>query len=132
MTCKSCIHYGRCELLRVTEGLTPTNETCCFFLNKARFIELPCAMGETVYVARSTIMLPALDGVNIPKVFEAKVVSVRMNSSGFFFKVAINTQWFDARGIKLKEKFYVYHAKAIGSVVFLSEEEAQKALADKV
>ena len=132
MTCKSCIHYGRCELLRVTKGLPQNDETCCFFLNKSRFIELPCAMGETVYVSRSSITLPEMDVIDIPKVFEARVVSIRMDSNGFFFKTAIDTRWFDDKGLVMNERFYTFNAKSIGSVVFFSQEEAQKALANKV
>ena len=65
MTCKDCIHYDVCS------GFTPTDldrdifdycregrtdeipdieERCNGFKPKSRFIELPCAVGDTVYV----------------------------------------------------------------------------------
>lgn len=45
MTCKDCIHYDMCERLNFSE----TIDDCEFFKNKSRFIELPCKVGDTVF-----------------------------------------------------------------------------------
>lgn len=57
MTCKDCIHYDVCEAvrgrsnrvgknsLRVAEKHCPYNS----FKDKSRFVELPCKVGDTAY-----------------------------------------------------------------------------------
>ena len=47
--CNKCIHFESCGLCKVTRGLSPAYAACDFFLDKSRFIELPCKPGTTVY-----------------------------------------------------------------------------------
>lgn len=44
-TCKDCIHCDVCLL----DSYTPAND-CDYFKDKSKFLELPCAIGETVYM----------------------------------------------------------------------------------
>ena len=61
MTCKDCIHVEVCEDLtkaklspKRAEELLPVlrehGKTCKHFKNRSRFVELPCVVGEYVYV----------------------------------------------------------------------------------
>lgn len=59
MTCKDCVHYEACKMILlsaypdVTEveiKQTVNNSTeCDQFKDKARFVELPCKVRDTVY-----------------------------------------------------------------------------------
>ena len=42
MTCKDCVHYKPCFYANI--------DTCGMFKDKSKFIELPCKVGDTVYV----------------------------------------------------------------------------------
>ena len=44
-TCKDCIHCDVCQL----DPNTLVND-CEWFKDKSKFIELPCSIGETVYM----------------------------------------------------------------------------------
>lgn len=52
-TCKDCIHYDACKDMYdgIKEDFDDKAEVeCCeFFKDKDRFIELPCAVGDTVF-----------------------------------------------------------------------------------
>jgi hypothetical protein len=50
VTCKDCIHYERCDT--IFDGLLSNrdNEPCYQFDDKSRYIELPCKVGDTMYV----------------------------------------------------------------------------------
>lgn len=57
MTCKDCIHYDICEShkneLFHAFGVTSYSmnpESCKDFKDHSRFIELPCKVGDTVFV----------------------------------------------------------------------------------
>lgn len=51
MTCKDCIHYEVCNALDESgqvKILVPSQ--CGYFKDKSKYIELPCIIGDTVYV----------------------------------------------------------------------------------
>ena len=52
MTCSDCIHYRVCENAYCWIDPNDSNKktTCFQFKPKSHFIELPCAVGDTVYV----------------------------------------------------------------------------------
>lgn len=54
MTCKDCIHYEICNKRKNSISLDPMGcgYKCPDFKDKSRFIELPCKVGDTVYVIR--------------------------------------------------------------------------------
>ena len=43
--CEECIHYGICEWVPKFEG-----KACSKFKDSARFVELPCSIGDTAYI----------------------------------------------------------------------------------
>lgn len=45
-TCKDCINSDKCPTALACSG----NPICSMFKDKSRFIELPCKVGDTVYV----------------------------------------------------------------------------------
>lgn len=56
-TCKECLHNGVCSLWRAAEGQDASNYTvgggCREFLDQARFAEVPCRAGDTVWCISS-------------------------------------------------------------------------------
>ena len=51
MTCKDCIHYGLCETKGNAEVFVRGIENICgYFKDKSKYIELPCKVGDTLYV----------------------------------------------------------------------------------
>ena len=54
MTCKDCIHFDRCKGLYRFERLQKAaSKGCSYFRDSARFVELPCKVGDTVYYFNS-------------------------------------------------------------------------------
>ena len=52
MTCKDCYHYDVCAIHGIdVENTTFKKELCCGeFKDKSRIIELPCNVGDEIYV----------------------------------------------------------------------------------
>lgn len=52
-TCADCIHYEVCDpYVAPNESFPEMKGGCGCFKDKSRFIELPCAVGDTVYVTK--------------------------------------------------------------------------------
>ena len=57
-TCKDCIHYDVCLLERdnskdklTADGLfKKAEEDCAYFKDKSRIVELPCKVGDTIWI----------------------------------------------------------------------------------
>lgn len=51
MKCENCIHYDACKKISDVHGLAFGNSPFCDrFKDKSLFVELPCKIGETVYM----------------------------------------------------------------------------------
>lgn len=48
MTCKDCVHYEAC--LDWYRGFKARPAKCEHFKDKSKFIELPCKVGDTVFI----------------------------------------------------------------------------------
>ncbi len=61
MTCKDCIHSGVCWLERQNEGsLEDVGEhyQCSDYLSEKKIVELPCGLGDKVYIITTCGELP--------------------------------------------------------------------------
>ena len=45
MTCKDCLYYEICDAVYICG----VNDCCAHFKDRAKYIELPCKIGDTVY-----------------------------------------------------------------------------------
>ena len=107
--CKECLHNSVCVML--------FTENCEFFKDSSVFVELPCRVGDVVYcidvIDYETVILgmveyfSALDGSGNGS------MEIRMPKEVPDI-VSITCDW-----------------KQIGKTVFLTREEAEKAIADK-
>lgn len=123
VTCKDCIHYERCDT--IFDGLLSNrdNEPCHQFNDKSRYIELPCKVGDTLYVNYKYL-----------RNWESKTYPVRVNAIRLDTKK--NNHRICVRGtFHLKEDYsYEYMATfkfdSIGKTLFRTREEAEQALVE--
>lgn len=117
MTCKDCIHYDVCVIV---EHQTSDDEDyltefgCSDFKSKSRYIELPCAVGDTVFwVTKSCDE----NGRENSAIHEGTIISFSLQNDGL---------WFYCR-YKYGLTFW-HKIEYFGKTVFLTKEEAEKAL----
>jgi hypothetical protein len=110
-SCKDCVHYELCfdyTHLKHSKDLPDNREDVCeHFKYKAKFVELPCKVGETVYC-----LIEGFDFVS-----EGRVRSITMYDNCMAVEIAV----------------YGYYAqrrtnKDFGHSVFLTKEEAEQKL----
>lgn len=127
MTCKDCVHndvcnywvkkqYGENRYLEAREGFI-----CEDFKDKSKFVELPCKVGDIVY------LIPALVnmiGFNIKgiEIFKCKVKSITIQSNN---SIRVNLCQGD------KTISYYIQSFDFGKTVFLTYEEAEAALKER-
>lgn len=110
MTCKDCVHYDVCQY----DGeLCDNPDMCEFFKPKSRFVELPCKVGQTVYVVSPTYPLRN----SIYECTIAQVTIERIKGEVVFGFLCYGGMCFDSMDI--------------GKTVFPSREEAELALKER-
>lgn len=103
-TCKECLHLPVCELLRSRgerDAASFQLSGCDHFKDRARFVELPCKMGGTLYMIvtkRSRVYTPEFSFIKITHLTELNAFRV---------------------------------VRCFGKTVFLTRKEAEKALAER-
>lgn len=109
-----------------------------------RVVELPCKVGDKVFVWSKTIPTHEAeefdeDG-NGPDFVEAKIISIRKNSKGWFVKFSVYLHWQDTvhdpecgdyDEFVLKSRYFTFPAGSIGRTVFLTREAAEAALKER-
>lgn len=115
MTCKDCMHNKVC-IVYVQIG--DDGNICPHFADKAQYIKLPCKVGDTVYTNFSVAgdYLRAKD-----KPYVCKIVFIGINASDDFDGGFINIKFKNGR-------MWQFIFSDIGKTVFLTHEEAEKAL----
>ena len=107
MTYKNCIHNEIC----IFRGKGDCPDNCAQFKDKARFVELPCKVGDTVHILGHR--------------FPCEIEKICIEEDGLFFEYVeyerspeLTELWDDG----------TFEPKEIGKTVFLTWEEAEKAL----
>ena len=114
MNCKDCLHFDVCESYSKRESLATLYcaEECPGFTYKSEWVHLPCKVGDVVYqVTRNFIS-------------EFRVRFVEIATCGNLF---LHTDLIS--GIVYTGE--VFSESDIGKTVFLTREEAEKALKDR-
>lgn len=115
MTCKECLCCDVCVYLHDTESVDfeEINPLACkHFKPKSRFVELPCEVGDRVY------SINIGDEKSLKIWIEPngdRITQIKINRGGYHFKC-----WWG-----------YFHLSDIGKTVFLSREEAEKALKER-
>ena len=116
MLCKDCVHYEVCKdyVESALDGLQYNDsqmngDDCEFFKDRSRFVELPCKVGDTVFVVEEIAE-------------ERKIIKDHVETIGIgYYADGVNIYQFD--GIKTDGYF-----EDFGKTVFLTREEAEQAL----
>ncbi len=111
MTCKDCIHNEKCALIWFCEFFGASAGICDRFQDKSKIIELPCKIGDKIYAILG-------DGTPPSCVEEGKVFKITLTRDG---AVWLSASAFD--GFEINRRI-----DDIGKTVFLTREEAEKAL----
>ena len=124
MTCKDCIHYTVCKALEEQVGMIDARQCGCY-KDKSRFIELPCNEGDMVYIVERQYDNGHKTIKSSPKVYgEIHVVEGRYGYNKkhpFFSPVKVCYRI-------VRRAFKISYLKDFGKSVFLTREEAEKAL----
>ena len=120
MTCKDCIHYDLCRSFsRIQLGwhgnsvhyVENMEEICKDFKDRSRFVELPCKVGDTLFVPTRNL------------VSEYKIVSFHVCGEGIWYRTNV------IKGILTR--LISDNVENIGKTVFLTREEAEQALKER-
>lgn len=109
MTCKDCIHFDACKSLLEAQGYIvdgdghEADKRCDQFAARSKYIEMPCKIGDTAWVLRK---------------FRHERIIKKGEISEIYFTPSM----------KLQVAVHGLGRGRIGKVVFLSKEEAEKAL----
>ena len=118
--CADCVHVEVCRFTDLPAPLSDSyireseciEKRCGNFKNRARFVEVPCAVGDTVYVIE-----------NIAG--EEKIIQDSVETIGIgYYADGVELYQFD--GIKTDGYFSDF-----GKTVFLTREEAEQALKER-
>ena len=126
-SCADCVHAEVCrEYDRAFWGHTPNKhsdlinakpEDCPYFKARARFVELPCRVGDKVYF-------------NNVHLRYARVIAIYIDASGGMFDLDITTNIATATGYEhFINKDYTF--EDIGKRLVLTREEAEQALKER-
>ena len=107
-TCANCIHEKVCKKRHFPSMFGLTGDGCDDFKDKSRYIELPCAVGDTVYCIQPYFNH---DTKKYKEIIKPKVVD-------FVFTMPFLAE---SKGEILREKDF-------GKTVFLTKEDAEKVL----
>ena len=106
-TCKDCVHVDVCN----SRCPDPNNERliCDNFKDRSRFVELPCEVGDTVYILGKEIFCDEIDEISIEKLPDG-ILCFRAYC---------------------KELKISLDLKDFGTIAFLTKEEAEQALKER-
>lgn len=131
--CKNCLHYEVCadvmkkELFIKEKMLKIANPICKCFLDKSKIIELPCKVGDTVYEFDDIVDVD----------FCNECESYYAGGMGDYPCCEKTTHGFrHSKCIKIVERvadedFILRFLKYFGKTVFLTREEAERALKER-
>ena len=119
MTCKDCLYYEPCSTLNAEFKKHPKDfidsdlcaKQCTTFKDRSRFVELPCKFGDTLFVPTRNL------------VSEYKVVSFHVCGEGIWYRTNV------IKGILTR--LISDNVENIGKTVFLTREEAERALKER-
>ena len=113
-TCKDCLHSEICPW-------DCDSVVCERFKDKSKFVELPCKVGDTVYFFCDTF------GVVLPYFVETLNIS--------YYEKNLNYYSYEANCTNVEENELLdsidFDIEDIGESVFLTKEEAEKALKER-
>lgn len=120
--CKNCIHYCLCnyeEICHYDIDNIKNAKDCSFFQGRSRFVELPCKVGDTVYMLTEQTQKLGRKKITKTVIVECCVDNFRIGDAGYPSAALCNNEnvW-----------HYGVEPKMFGESIFLSREAAEQAL----
>lgn len=113
--CENCYHYDVCN---GRPDVAAYGCKCEDFKDKSLIVELPCKVGDTVYYIG-----------NLQSILTLKVVSVHLSDEGKIRKKKHKSHFCAIeKNSKITGRYYL---DTMGSLAFLTREEAEKALKER-
>ena len=106
--CKDCIFFPKCDEYPFDES------GCKDFKDRSRFVELPCKVGDTVWFTTYG---------HIPTCTEVNKISCNIGTNGLH-------SYFETQDFTGNTDYF--HGEAFGKTVFLTREEAEAALSERM
>ncbi len=124
MTCKDCIYYSGCSGILNDFGmrLNPAREVCDRFKDRSRFVELPCHVGDTVYMLTEQTQKLGHKKVTKTVIVECCVDNFRIGDAGYPSAALCDSENVWCYGVE---------PKMFGEIIFLSREEAEQFLKER-
>ncbi len=149
-TCKNCIHYELCEEAYISECAELLNtdvdaidrtkinmsecDSCEHFKDRSKFVELPCKVGAKIYRMIFRYDRNSRPAKKIPSHYlEEPVVGMHICDSRLRVNALSNKKYRDYIIVKCNNTNQLHHIPIakIGKTVFLTKEEAEKALEER-
>ena len=118
-SCNDCIHNEICQQIDEPFNIIDADMNCADFKHRSRFVELPCKVGDKVY----------LDNLHIKY---ADVIGIYIDAFGgmFYLRIYTNIQLANGFGYEyFISKDYTF--EDIGKRIFLTKEAAEQALKER-
>lgn len=128
-TCKDCLHWKVCNEYRgafwghkaqySSPIINASADSCIFYKDRSRFVELPCKVGDKVYLDNLHIKYADVIGIYIDAfggVFDLRVYTNIQLANGFGYEYFISKD---------------YTFEDIGKRIFLTREQAEQALKER-
>ena len=114
-TCKDCLHYEVCESYSKRESLATLYcaEECPGFTDKSEWVHLPCKVGDTMFITIGD------------SIIRYEIKRFEIDDLMIWAKGMNNDYALDAQTVTRCISF------DLGKTIFLSEEEAEKALEER-
>lgn len=129
-TCKDCLHYEVCNpYTKITAELSrdeADKEPCKYATDRSEWVHLPCAEGTRVYSVENNTdacyNCIAYDHFN-------SCCECKSTDSPLIAKLPVcSRQYLEVTTYNVNKNFILYHINDFGKTVFLTREEAEKAL----
>lgn len=119
-SCKDCLHLEVCN----SRFPDPNNERfiCEQFKDRSRFVELPCKVGDMVYMITEQMQKVGRKKVTKTVIVECCVDNFRIGDAGYPSAALCDNENAWCYGVE---------PKMFGEIIFLSREEAEQALKER-
>lgn len=121
-TCKDCLHVKICQKTRIMNQTHNYAIECNNFKDRYRFVELPCKVGDMVYMITEQMQKVGRKKVTKTVIVECCVDNFRIGDAGYPSAALCDNENAWCYGVE---------PKMFGEIIFLSREEAEQALKER-
>ena len=126
-TCKDCLHYDVCKALEDQVPMIDARQCGCY-KDKSRFIELPCKVGDVVYWLDTFVDDETC--AECENYYDGGMGAYSLCKKTC--DVSRCTECIEIVETVANEDFILRHFNVFGKTVFLTREEAEKVLKERI